>query len=444
MKKYKGMKITLIILIIILLSIISFIGIYVQDKNQMKNIMPEYLLARDLEGYRRVEMKVDDSAETINYDAEGKEIESTDTETQVAKTEEKKVNADEILTTGNYEKSKQVIEKRLKTMQVNDYIIRQDSENGNIVLELPENSNTDRVVNQLYLQGKFEIVDSDTNEVLMTNDDIKSVESGYGQYSTGAIVVYININFNKEGTQKFKDITNTYVQTTMVKQNEETGESEEETITKKISLNIDDYTIYSDYFDEEISNGTLQLKLGSSSNNTTEELQEYLLEANSKAALLDSGKMPIVYEVEHDKYIYSDVTLEQLEIAISVMIVVLTIGMLYLIIKYKTKGILGSISLVGYVAILLIALRFFNVEISIGGIVGIALSIAISYFIIARILKQNEVMEVIKKYAIILIPALIISIVFTFMNISMGIVIFWGIVISLLYNLSITNMIIKD
>ena len=44
--------------------------------------------------------------------------------------------------------------------------------------------------------------------------------------------------------KKFKDITNTYVQTTMVKQNEETGESEEETITKKISLNIDDYTIY--------------------------------------------------------------------------------------------------------------------------------------------------------------------------------------------------------
>ena len=35
------------------------------------------------------------------------------------------------------------------------------------------------------------------------------------------------------------------------------------------------------------------------------QLQEYLLEAKSMAALLDSEKMPIVYKVEQNKYIYS-------------------------------------------------------------------------------------------------------------------------------------------
>ena len=90
MKKYKGMKITLIILTIILLSIISFIGIYVQSKNQIKNIMPEYLFSRDLKGYRRVEIKVNDEiAETIRYDEEGKVLSEDDVETTAAKTEVK-------------------------------------------------------------------------------------------------------------------------------------------------------------------------------------------------------------------------------------------------------------------------------------------------------------------------------------------------------------------
>lgn len=454
MKKYKGMKITLIILTIILLSMISFIGIYMQDKNQIKNIMPEYLLSRDLKGYRRVELKVSDEiAETIRYDEEGKVLSEDDTETTAARTEVKMVNSSEVLTEENYKNAKEIIEKRLNKMQVEDYIIRQDKENGSIILELPENSNTDRVVGQLSLQGKFEIVDNDTNEVLMTNNDLKSVKAGYGTTSSGATAIFININFNKEGTEKFKNITNTYIETVVEKEEEETTneveteETEEdktETVTKEIAIKIDDSTLLTTHFDTEISNGVLQLSVGSSSNATAEDMQEYLLEANTMAALLDAGKMPIVYEVEQNKYILSDITTDEIEIAVSIAIVILAIGMIYFIIRYKTKGILGSISLIGYVAILLIAVRIFNVEISVGSLVGIALGIAINYFIISSMLKQKEIMPVIKKYVIALIPTLIIAVVFTLMNIAIGSVMFWVVVIAILYNLSITNIMLKD
>lgn len=454
MKKYKGMKITLIILTIILLSMISFIGIYMQDKNQIKNIMPEYLLSRDLKGYRRVELKVSDEiAETIRYDEEGKVLSEDDTETTAARTEVKMVNNSEVLTEENYKISKEILEKRLNKMQVEDYIIRQDKENGSIILELPENSNTDRVVGQLSLQGKFEIVDNDTNEVLMTNNDLKSVKAGYGTTSSGATAIFININFNKEGTEKFKNITNTYVETVVEKEEEETTNEVEtkeeekdktETVTKEIAIKIDDSTLLTTHFDTEISNGVLQLSVGSSSNATAEDMQEYLLEANTMAALLDAGKMPIVYEVEQNKYILSDITTDEIEIAVSIAIVILAIGMIYFIIRYKTKGILGSISLIGYVAILLIAVRIFNVEISVGSLVGIALGIAINYFIISSMLKQKEIMPVIKKYVIALIPTLIIAVVFTLMNIAIGSVMFWAVVIAILYNLSITNIMLKD
>lgn len=458
MKKYKGMKITLIILTIILLSLISFIGIYVQDKGEIKNIMPEYILSRELKGYRRIELKVSDEIkETINYDEEGNVIPEEATEVTVHRVEQKKVNENEILTEENYKNVKEIIEKRLNTMQVKDYIIRQDKTNGTIILELPEDSNTDRVVGQLSLQGKFEIVDNETNEVLMTNSDLKSVQAGYGTTPAGTTAIFVNINFNDEGTEKFKNITNTYVQTIVEQEETETTnevesgevateetEDQEETVTKEIAIKIDDTTLLTTYFDEEVSNGVLQLSVGSSTNATSEEMQEYLLEANSMATVLDAGKMPIVYEIGQNKYILSDITTDEIGIIVSITILILAVSMIYLIIKYKTKGILGSILQVGYIAILLIALRIFNIEISIGGIAGILLSIFINYLIITSMLKQKEVMPVIRKYAIVLIPTLIISIVFTFMNISIGEVIFWAITISLLYNLSITNTILKD
>lgn len=459
MKKYRGMKITLIILTIILLSMISFIGIYVQDKNQITNIMPDYLLARDLEGYRRIELKVSEEiAETIKYDDEGNVLSDDNTEIPVARIEEKKVNEDEVLTEENYKVSKKIIENRLNKMQVTDYIIRQDKTNGTIILELAENKDTDRVVGQIALQGKFEIVDNETNEVLMTNDDLKSVKAGYGSTQTGTTAIFLNINFNKEGTEKFKNITNTYVQTIVEKEEVEENtneikpeevtteekENEQETVTKQIALKIDGSTLITTYFDQEISNGILQLSVGSSANATNEEMQEYLLEANSMAALLDSNKMPIVYEVEQNKYIYSNITTDEIGIIVSIVIVVLALGMVYHILKYKTKGILSSISQIGYIAILLIALRIFNVEISFAGIIGIILSIVLNYFVITNILKQNEILKVIKKWTLVLIPTLIIAIAFIFMNISIGMELFWAITIGILYNLSITNIMLKD
>jgi len=461
MKKYRGMKITLIILTIILISLVSFIGIYVEDKNQVNNIMPEYLLARDLEGYRRIELKVNDEiAETIKYDDEGNVLPEDNTEIPVARIEEKKVNEKEVLTEENYKISKKIIEKRLNKMQVTDYIIRQDKTNGTIILELPENKNTDRVVGQIALQGKFEIVDNETNEVLMTNSDLKSVKAGYGSTQTGTTAIFLNINFNKEGTEKFKNITNTYIQTIVEKEEKEENtneveteevateetenEKEAETVTKQIAIKIDGSTLLTTYFDTEISNGILQLSVGSSTNATNEEMQEYLLEANSMAALLDSNKMPIVYEVEQNKYIYSNITTDEIGIVISIVIVVLVLAMVYHILKYKTNGILSSISQIGYIAILLIALRIFNVEISFAGIIGIILSIVLNYFIVTNILKQNEILKVIKKWTLVLIPTLIIAIVFIFMNISMGMELFWALTIGILYNLSITNIMLKD
>ena len=442
MKQNKKLKLTLIILLIVLVSMLSFGGIYVQNKGLIENKMPEYLLARDLKGYRKVELKVSDDIKKVSYDAEGKKIDAHDTTTEAVRTEEVKVNSDESLTKENYEISKKVIEKRLDNMGVKDYEIRQNLEDGKIVLELPENDDTDRVVGNIYLQGKIEVVDNDTEEVLMTNDNVESVKSGYGTSQARTSAIFINIQFNKEETEKFKNITNTYVATNQIVIGDD-GQQKEETVKKQISLTIDDEALITTYFDQEVSNGLMQLTISVPEGTKTEEIQEYLVEANNISSIMDAGKTGVVYEIEQNKFIYSDITTKQLSIFVAIVIAVAAIGIVYLVIKFKEKGILVGISIIGYAAVLLITLRYTNVEISVGGIAILTFSLVLDYLMTFYMLKKENVMDTIKKFTLMYIPALIISVVFTLMNVTIGAVLFWSIVVILLYNLVITKSLLK-
>lgn len=454
MKLEEKLKLIFIIAIIVLFVMIGFIGIYVQDKGNIHNILPEYLLGMELKGYRKIELRMNTDAQIIKYDAEGKVIEESDTQTEVASSEEKKVNEDSIKTEENYKKVKKIIKKRLDKMGVKEYDIRQAENAENIIIQIPEDNKTDEVVAQLQLQGKFEMIDKDTNEVLMTNEDIEKVQAGYGSTSYGTSVA-LNIQFNKEGKEKFKNITNTYVEVVEEKAGEETEttevtEGETKATAKEIVIKVDDSTLLTTHFTEEISNGVLQLSVGSSSNSTSEELQEYYEQAISMAALLDAGKMPIVYEIEQNKYVQTDITNTDIITMILVGVVILAVLLIGIIVKNKTKGVLASISLIGYIAILTIVLRYTNVPITIEGIAGIVASILVEYVFLLSILKskQNEFWSVYLKYLWILAPIAIMAILFILatmylpMN-SFGMVMFWGILTSFLWNAIITKNILE-
>ena len=58
MKAQKILNVVLVILIIVLVSVISFGGIYYKDKNKMSNHLPDYIMGTDLKGYRQVSLCV--------------------------------------------------------------------------------------------------------------------------------------------------------------------------------------------------------------------------------------------------------------------------------------------------------------------------------------------------------------------------------------------------
>ena len=473
MKKVKTLT---IILIIILLTMVAFFGIYTQVQNRMENQVKNYELAMDLKGARTIRLKVSEQTKEVIKDAEGNTVdtEETLTDEQLAEKgytkEEQPVNSQEILTTENYQKSKKILENRLKNLGVSYYEIALEEETGDIVIRLPEDKQADNIVSNISTVGKFEILDSQTKEVLMNNDDIKYANVLYGSDGTNGTGVYLNIEFTKEGSKKLENISNTYIpsneeENTTSDENatqENTTEEENETEEKTISMQIDGEEMMNTSFDEPIRTGKLQLSIGTSSTDT-ETLQGYIQRASNIANILDNGNMPIQYEIEENKYVLSDITEEQqlqwVKIAIAIVIV---LGAIYFIFKYKGLGILGAISTLGLAAIYLLTIRYTNVVLSLTGIFGIFVVILLNDILVNKMLekvkrekgqKANKaevkegVKESYKEYFLKLIPICISVIVLCFINwtpiSSFGMVMFWGILLIAVYNYIITNGLLK-
>lgn len=452
MKAHKIITITTIILAIIIISIASFGGIYKLKEYKVVNVVPDYLLSMEFNNSRVANFSVSNEvAETKIYDKDGNEItEKQDgieyTEENGYKIVETKVNNEESLNDSNYKLSKKIIEKRLKDIKAEQYTIKLNESNGNIQLEIPENDDANEILAVLAQKGIFELQDSETKEVLLNNSNIKSVAVVYGQ-TESEVSVYLQIKFNKEGTIKLEEISKKYIKTTEQETNEN-GETEDKEVTKEVSIVFDGQEYRSTYFGDTISDGTLNVAMGSGENNSS--IENYVLVANELKAILNSGVLPIQYEISENT-ISPRITTENIKIVAYIVLAIFAISLVYFVIKLKLRGILAAVLQIGYVAILLLILRYTNVVISLEGIVGILVGIIINYMFIYFAFKNIEddyVKGTMAKFAVRLIPIYIIAIVFTFNRLtniaSLGMTIVWGLIILYLYNLIFTQVTVKE
>ena len=447
----KALKRTLIILLIILLALISFGGIYIQKTKFVENILPEYKLGPDFTGLRNIGLKVSDATKDIYYDLDGNVV---DEEGKNTTKKVESVNKEENLTKDNYKKAKEIIEKRLEKIKqvqytsagivenkaIDYYTIKQNEETGKIELKLPENANTDMVLRYVATKGDFTIVD-DQDNVLMDNSYIKEAYVGYSSTSSG-VTVYLTIQFDKQGTEKLKEISNTFIKTT---------DEEGNDTTKKIKVKIDDSEMLNTYFTEEISNGMIQLSFGTATGNS---LATYAQEAKNLETLLNAGNLPIVYEADENHYVLSDINKDMLFIPAIVIMSLLVIGIIILIVKYKVKGLLGAISIIGYIATFLIIVRLTNVVITLEGVAGIITSIILEYISIMYALnkiKENTDLtcnQCFTKFLPILVPIAISTVILCFVKwlpiYSFGMTMFWGIILVIVYNHVVTKLLVSE
>ena len=466
----KGNKIKLIteILAIVIIVLISFVGVYMQDYNKMINKVKEFTYSKDLDGYREVVLEVSniDDTETNEESTENNEDAeaSEDGESNSQEKETKKSYYEE------YKEAKKIIEKRLKLLGVQDYNISQNGDNGSIYLQIPENENTDHVLSNLLQIGNFEIKDSeDSSKVFINNDNLKKVSTVYNTPANGTIV-YLQFDFDKNGEKTLKDLssreykTNTEDNTsssneeeTSENNSEETAESTENSETeqkeedkqKKIILDIDDSDLITSSFDDVMETGSINLSMNRATTDQ-DSINETLKSASTIANILNSGKMPLTYEIKQNAYIQSDITKSTLSKICFIISIIFAVCLIYIILKFKSKGIIAVIANIGFIALDLLLVRYANVSISLESIVVAVIIALCNYLMVYEFLSTKETKktrELLKSQIIKAIPILLIAIIFTFSAFTKlstaGMFLFWSVTLSFIYNYTLTRDMIK-
>ncbi|MCI8961773.1 MAG: hypothetical protein HFJ18_02485 [Clostridia bacterium] len=450
----KKLKIALIILVMVLVTVVGFGGIYIKRLVSYNNILPDYELGLSLKGSRITTLKVADHTHEVIRDSEGnivEEIPEGADENSYTK-EQVPENSEESKTKENYQKAEKIIRGRLKSSKISNYDVRLNDENGDIYVELADTDNTDTNISHLLASGKFEIVDTNDKTVLMTNADIESANVLYNSTESG-VNVYLDIKFNKEGKKKIKQISKDYI---AVEENKE-EETEESTTEKTVTIKVNDEEFLSTHFDAEISE--LTITMGSASTDS-DSISENVEQAQYYATLLSNGEMPLEYEVETSDYIQSIYANKVFQyILLGLMALIVLISIVYIIIRYKKLGLLSAIVYIGSISLLLIIIRYTKTEVGLETVIPSLILILINTYVNCKSLKnldkedskedrKGKIYKSYLKVIDLLIITLIPSVIFTYNSSSaissIGTLLFWGIIVITLMNVLFTRTLLIE
>ena len=459
-----GLTKLIVILLIILISAISFLGVYKKNLNKWDNMLPDYNLSKELGEARTFGFEVSTATEEVELESEdtdkAEEVTNEESDTTEATTTEENattdeqkdaekpattevpVNNPEDLNSKNYKKVKSIVEKRLKDFGIIDEIVTIDETTGRLSIIVPQSRITDYSVALVTGQGKLEIINSDTKEVLINNNDISKVTAGYNKSATTAdsktYDLGISLQFTGEGQKKLNEISKTYVETT-----NEDGETSQKTVTVK----LDGEDKYKTYFDPTGEYTSIFIPLFQAVD--TEDAKTFndnyndCLVAESE---INGGVLPIKYELTTGTYMSSYLGDNFTRNAVIVIAIILVVIALYILMKFGKKGLIIDIIELGFVAIMLLLIRAAGVSISLIGLVTILLTSILNYYLAARLIKNDKVTQF-GKFLLNIFPLIIAIIVFVFatdMNVkSMGMVGFWSL-IGYVYTFLVSLILLKN
>lgn len=216
----------------------------------------------------------------------------------------------------------------------------------NVTVEIPGISGPEEAIDILGQTAQLAFVDSD-GVVVLTGEDIVSAQAGY---DGERFVVHLEIA--EDSVPDFTAATERMVQKPY-------GQN-------YISINLDDATIASPMVETVIDSDTCVI-----TTNSQEEALEY-------AAVISAGALPFALEVFEQRTIgptLGDGALESSLIAAGIGIVLIIVLMLFL---YRLPGLVASVALIFYVALVGVILAVFQVNLSLPGIAGIILSIGMA------------------------------------------------------------------
>lgn len=448
MKKNYTLKITLAMLFVVLVSLVSFVGVY-----KGKNLVKDYSLGKDFSNRKVAVFSIKEETSTQNNTEnnttdesssnENSADENTTAENATTENTTDENTASENTTSENdtesekekkYEDAKNTIERRLASLSSNEYDIRLNEDDGTLVIEVPTSMESSYIT-ELVSKGKVQVKNKNTTEVIVDSNGFygatAKLDTTNANYSRP--VVELNIKFTKDAKNAIKNANTKYT--------DSDGNEQDATF----ELVLDGESLYSDTassFVETAKNGALELSLGQSEK--TSEIEANYESAQILVSVINNGEIPVEYEVKSVNIVSSNIEIKSI---IIIAVVIAAIMFIYAIIKFKAKAVLPMLSLIGLVASILLVIRYTNVQLTLFTILGVAVIAIANYALIFKTLngektfKENSI-----EMLNILIPCIIIAIVFCcapyIQLATLGMTIFWSIIVMYVYNIIITRTLI--
>lgn len=291
MKKYKKTLTVVIILIVATIMFATFFGISKKNEDgEKEKLLPDYKLGMEFGESRLITAIVSDEIITTVYDSEGQVVEQEEgieyKEEDGYKVVEQKVNEDAVKTLKNYKKAKKIIEERLEGNNVTEYFIELNEETGEIQIQIPEDENADTIQSMIKNSGNLILLDGETFETVLDSSYLKqaSVMYSQGDMETG---VFLQIEFNEEGTKKLQELNEIYVEKTVIETNEN-GEEEEVTESKVVWVILNDSFIGTTVLPNIVYNNKIFLSFGVTNDNA--ELQQAIENARNTSSIIKFRK----------------------------------------------------------------------------------------------------------------------------------------------------------
>ncbi|MGN1311114.1 MAG: hypothetical protein ACI4VP_05420 [Clostridia bacterium] len=454
MKTLKRIEMVAILLFVAIIIFASFFGVYKKEDFRTVNIIKDYKLGMQFTNTVVLNYKPTTEEKEVIYNAEGDVViddgQTEYTEENGYTVKNETVNNEQNLTKENYKLTKKILKNRLKGMNVGEYELKLNEETGEITITLQDNDDVHEISEHLGQKGLFNVIDKETKISLLDYNDVKSAKAVYGSSDeTGtSTTVYLQINFNKDGAKKLEEISTVYVKSAEEQENEE-GEKEEVDTTKYVSVVLDGQTYSSTYFGEKMSTGVLYIPIAEVKNN--EDIEGYVKEINNIATIINNEVLPIDYDFS-EEHVETKMTQNMIFIGIAIPVIILVAACIVLIVKFKAKGFITTFLQIGYIALLLLVIRYTNVVITIEGILGIIISAILNYILVYAMLsnlkKKGQIeWKLIGKFALRTIIVYILAVVLAFNSLtrinSFGMALVWGSFCLYIYNLAITRNVLK-
>lgn len=238
------------------------------------------------------------------------------------------------------------IRERIDSLGVSEPVIAKQGQKR-IRVSLPNITDQDEALDLIGKTAQLEFVSPD-GEVILTGENVEESNAVYQTSNAGAQEPVVTLKFDKEGTEKFAEATQKY-------------------LNQIIDIKLDDKIISSPRVEVVISDGDAVI-------NGQADLEE----AGRLATLIKAGALPVQLEPVETRGVGATLGQGSLEKSVFAAMVGIGLILLFMLFYYRVPGFIADIALIIYILIMFLIIAGIGVTLTLPGIAGIILSIGMA------------------------------------------------------------------